>query len=494
MIHHGKQDLVNKMKEHHPLHKELAAIVGSEYVSDEDFVLLSYTRDISDFPGKPQGIVVRPSCVEDVVEIVKLANLTRTAVIPMGGKASLCGVPPGQPGRGIIVDMRRMNKIICIDEENQTVTAECGIMMGELAGKLNEKGWDILTAAQPHYVVTVGGHLSGCVGAGFSVYGFSVGYNWTYVLGLKVVLPNGSVIQTGMGPGSFTSYRGHTWTRALEGPDTTGLFIGDGGIFGIKIEATYKIFRLPKFKRGACYTFESIDDAYRALSKVMEIDTNLYLQPYASCFMTSPETINFMTMGMAPKKWTALILHIGNSEEEIELKAKTTDKLFTELGGTPGPPAVRDFFTEYVNTMRDMGKVGTMGMYSLFEFITSKRDILKCMKFSINFFEESLKRKGIDKSEVLALTVFLPCGPNFGMTSIIPFYDPSNRELGEKLFELQKELLETGASRGYWIEASQSWESLLKAKYWSPELYNYILTLKKTLDPNNIMNPGIFFG
>jgi len=165
-----------------------------------------------------------------------------------------------------------------------------------------------------------------------------------------------------------------------------------------------------------------------------------------------------------------------------------------ELGGTPGPPAIRDFFTEYVSTMRDMGKVGTMGMYSLFEFITSKRDILKCMKFSIDFFEEGLKRKGIDKSEVLALTVFLPCGPNFGMTSIIPFYDPSNRELGEKLFELQKELLETGASLGYWIEASQSWESLLKAKYWSPELYNHILTLKKTLDPNNIMNPRIFFG
>lgn len=485
---------MSKLEKHHSLYKELAAVVGSEYVSDEDFVLRSYTRDISEFPGKPQGIVVKPGCTEDVVEIVKLANLTRTPVIPMGGKASFSGVPPGQPGRGIIVDMRRMNKIICIDEENQAVTAEAGIMMGELAGRLNEKGWDILTAAQPHYVVTLGGHVSGCVGAGFSVCGFSVGYNWTYVLGLKVVLPNGNVIQTGMGPGTFTSYHGQTWTRALEGPDTTGLFIGDGGIFGIKVEGTYKIFPLPKFRQGACYTFESMDAAYKALRKIMEIDTNFYVQPYLSCFMASPETLNFMTLGMAPKKWTALLLHAGMDEEEVEFKVKRTDKLFTELGGTPGPPAIREFFTEYVNTMRDMGKVGTLGMYSLFEFMASRRDILKCMKFSIDFFEEGLKRKGIGKSEVTALTVFLPCGPNFGMTSIIPLYDPSNRELSKKLFELQKELLDAGASHGFCIEAAQSWESRLKAKYWSPEIYNYLLTVKKTLDPNNIMNPGLFFG
>ena len=216
---------------HHHCYDELAAIVGSKYVSDEDFALLSYTEDMTVYPpGKPQGIVVRPSCTDEVVHIVRLANQTQTPLIPMGGKVSMAGVPPGQPGRGIIVDMRRMDKVIEINEENMTVTAECGITLGELAAKVNEKGWDIHTAIMPHYVDTVGGQLSGVPCARLGAYGSSIGDNWHYVLGMKVVLPNGSVLETGAGPGSVTSYRGHTFARGMEGPDTTGLFIGDGGI------------------------------------------------------------------------------------------------------------------------------------------------------------------------------------------------------------------------------------------------------------------------
>src|SRR4030042_4159021 len=100
-------------KKHHELYKELCSIVGAKYVSDDLAVLLPYTKDMSSFPpARPQGAVVRPSCIEEVVDVVRLANQTRTPLIPMGGKASLSGVPPGQPGRGIMVDMRRMDKII----------------------------------------------------------------------------------------------------------------------------------------------------------------------------------------------------------------------------------------------------------------------------------------------------------------------------------------------------------------------------------------------
>ena len=106
-------------KKRHELYRELGSIVGPKYVSDNKGVLLSYTRDMSLFPpAKPQGVVVRPGSTQEVVEIVRLANQTRTPLIPMGGKASISGVPKGQPGRGIIVDMRRMDKVIEIDEAN----------------------------------------------------------------------------------------------------------------------------------------------------------------------------------------------------------------------------------------------------------------------------------------------------------------------------------------------------------------------------------------
>ena len=59
--------------------------------------------------------------------------------------------------------------------------------------------------------------------------------------------------------------------------------------------------------------------------------------------------------------------------------------------------------------------------------------------------------------------------------------------------ELMKEFFNQVRHRGYVVEASQGYESKVKAKSWTPEFYNYALTLKKALDPNNIMNPGIYF-
>ena len=116
---------------------------------------------------------------------------------------------------------------------------------------------------------TIGGHISGYPGGGFGSYGFSIGFNWHYLLGIKVVLPNGSVVDTGTGEGSLNTYRGHTWARAMHGPDLTGMFIGDGGIFGIKVEATYRMFRLPKFKKGGARCWDNLDEAYQALLRVV---------------------------------------------------------------------------------------------------------------------------------------------------------------------------------------------------------------------------------
>lgn len=84
-------------KTHNQLYEPLAAIVGSKYVTDEDFALYAYSRDSGIFPASIPGIVVRPATTEEVSEIIKLANETRTPVIPRGGAATLYGVPRGIP-------------------------------------------------------------------------------------------------------------------------------------------------------------------------------------------------------------------------------------------------------------------------------------------------------------------------------------------------------------------------------------------------------------
>jgi len=228
-------------KAHHPLYYDLSGIVGQPYVSDEDFTLETYSRDTSPLPPNKQGIVVRPTTTDEVVDIVKLANITRIPIVPSGGRASFYGTPRGMHGRGIVVDMTRMNKMLNIDELGLHVTAEAGMTTAELNTRLWDLGWDVHTAVQPWYPDTLGGQLSGFGGGGAGLEMGAVGFNATHVAGVKVVLPNGVVVQTGTGAGN-NIHNKMIYDRYPGNPDLTGIFMGDGGTFGIKTEATYRMY------------------------------------------------------------------------------------------------------------------------------------------------------------------------------------------------------------------------------------------------------------
>jgi len=115
---------------------------------------------------------------------------------------------------------------------------------------------------------------------------------------MKVVLPDGSIVDTGTGEGCTTTYRGHTWARGMQGPDLTGLFTGDAGIFGIKVEVTYRMFHLPKFQKGGARCWDTVDEAFQAYNELWETDPFLYMQPYASGMILSPEFIGLVDPGV----------------------------------------------------------------------------------------------------------------------------------------------------------------------------------------------------
>jgi len=480
---------------HHELYGELGSIVGTKYVSDDLPVLMSYTRDMSTFPPmRPQGVVVRPGSVDEVVELVRLANQTCTPLIPMGGKATLSGTPPGQPGRGIIVDMRRMNKVIEIDEVNMAVTAQAGITVAELQGKVNERGWDIHTAKIPTYPDTIGGQLSGYAGGGWGSYGFSIGFATHYLLGIKVVLPNGDVVDTGTGEGGLNTYQGNTFARAMHGPDLAGMFMGDGGIFGIKVEATYHMFRPPKFTRGGvkCFDMDNLDEAYQVIYELWEIDPHLYMQPFAQLDILGPE-LGYIFDPNAEPVWYVNWHCIGNSEDEVELKAKTVEAVLDKHGGKGTPPTLGPYLASFAGGSHEIGKMATFGQMPWFESIVSRRDILEHFKWTREFVYNTLREKGVDPTKLALMGALLPAGPGCGITTYGVFYDGTDKEVERAVHESILEFFEQMRRRGGIPEGSQGHEAKLRAKSWTPEYYNYVLTLKKALDPNNIMNPGVYF-
>lgn len=480
-------------KQHHELYNQLRSIVGAKYVSDDLPALLSYTRDMSTFPAaKPQGVIVRAGSAAEVVEIVRLANQTRTPLIPMGGKASISGTPPGQPGRGIIVDMKRMDKVLDIDEVNMTVTVQCGITLGEMSAKVNERGFDFHAADMPYYPDTVGGQLSGMPGGGFGTYCFSIGLNTPYLLGMKVVLPDGSVVDTGTGEGGISTHRGHTWARGLHGPDLTGMFVGDGGIFGIKCEATYRMFRLPKFHKYGARCWDNVDDAFHAYEEIWEIDPYLYMQAYARGMILTPEFVS-VSVPSAKPAWVLFWESIGNSQEEVDLKHRTSEAILARHGGRDAEPALLAFTSNFHLWTHELGRIATLGQYASFEFFVSRKDMLEGFKWLKEYVDKGLRDRGIDRSRVDITGGLASCGLGFGNVCYDPFFEQNDKELHAVLHEMFLEFLEQASRRGYVIDCPQGHESRVRAKQWTPEYYNYMLRLKKFLDPNNILNPGVTF-
>ena len=192
-----------------------------------------------------------PGTTEEVAAIVKLANRTRTPIVPKGGGGSVSTFPPLYVGdqRNILIDTHRLNRILDIDTTYMTVTAECGVILSQLTEEVNKHGFHIYTVDVPVHMDTVGGVLSGFLGGGEPSDMATSGTMNNYLLGLKVVLPTGEILQTGGGPGTNVHQK-RFLHREAGSSDMTGMFVGDGGSFGIKTEATFTIHPSPGVPAG----------------------------------------------------------------------------------------------------------------------------------------------------------------------------------------------------------------------------------------------------
>jgi glycolate oxidase len=467
---------------HHVLYNELAAIAGSKYVSDDDFVLFAYSRDTGPYPGKIQGIVARPASTEEVVEIVKLANRTNTPVVPSGGRAGIYGVPPGSPGRGIVVDLTRLDKVLSIDEDNMCATAQAGIRLAEFDTKLGEKGWSIHTAVAPWYSDTVGGQLSALPGGGAGVETSAVGWNRHFVNGMKVVLPTGSVLQTGTGGNVGKNV---IWAPEFGGPDFTPMFIGDAGAFGIKVEATYRMFRAHPIRKGGGATFKSFEDLYRCYRSLCLIEP----APYAILSAQSPFSMKLMG---CPEEWTFMWVAAGYSEEEIALKSKWVKENIERAGGKEADdPGVMEFVKMQCvgKSIAEMGEWATPGRYALMEVVCPLGQLQECFTTMA-----SLTTKRLEERDMIARRheSCVACGCNTTIFSQYIYWDDTDERYREGILEINKEFFDVAASHGWMPDTNQRNTCKTVAKYWTPAFHNYMATIKKALDPNNIMNPGMW--
>ncbi len=223
----------------------LQAELGADCVLSDAASLAFYANDLFWQPGIAPVAIVVPASGEQAAKAIALATSSGCAVVPRGGGMSYTkGYLPARAG-SVVIDSRRLNRIIEVNAADMYVTAEAGCTWAEVNAALEGTGlrtpyWGPLSGVN----ATVGGALS--QNSAF----FGSALNGTVaesVLGVTVVLADGAVAITGSG-GRLNA---KPFTRE-GGPDLTGLFLGDNGAFGFKLAATIRLIPQP-----ACIGFQS---------------------------------------------------------------------------------------------------------------------------------------------------------------------------------------------------------------------------------------------
>jgi FAD/FMN-containing dehydrogenase len=467
----------------------LSSIVGSSNFSRDHDTLLKYSRDPSPFPAVLPTAVVTPTSTEKISQILDYCNETKTPVFPFGSGYSFTGLSNRRPGSAIAIDLKKMDRLIEINEGTLTVRAEAGIIVGNLSDKVRERGYYINTVALPYYQDTLGGMISGVVGGGYPLYSSQVGLNNRHIVGLKVVLPTGGVIETN-GSGVSKEARPAVFMRETNSADVTGLFIGDGGIFGIKVEANLAMYPLPPFWKSGSFFFEDFADSYIGLIKASSSEEVRceYLN------LLGPELTEIYRSGSGGSGKVVSIsyyLH-GFTSKDVEYRVAQLEKIFRESRGVQGSETLSKF-AEGIRTGQAYSKSSeyseTLIRRTACAFFGSKVSFPEIFS---DIYSDLQKRLTSSKTrKIISSYVIHPVMRNCVWANIILNYNAEDER--EEVYQLIRETHVLAANLGVTFETHGGFAADLMGTNWPGEFRNFMRGIKSTLDPNNILNPDLWF-
>lgn len=213
--------------------------------------MLMQRRAGADLPG-PE-VVAAPATRDELVGLVRWAHEHRVALVPFGAGTGVCGGAAPVAG-AVTVDLKRLNRILDLDEESGTVTVEPGVLAQSLEDHLAHRGWSLGHFPSSIHCSTIGGFLA-IRSAGQASTGY--GKLEDMVVGLEVVLPDGRVFEARDVPSSAA------------GPDLKRLFLGSEGTLGIITRATLHVRPAPAATLDRGFLVPSFGVGLRAVRDVL---------------------------------------------------------------------------------------------------------------------------------------------------------------------------------------------------------------------------------
>lgn len=411
--------------------------------------------------------IVYPGSAEEVSKVLVIANYYKIPVYPWGGGSGSQGGALPVKG-GILLDTKRMNHVLDFDEKSMTVTVETGMIFTQLEWYANERGYSLMHYPSSINCGTVGGFLAH---NGIGVLSTKYGKIDDQCLSLEVVIPNGQILKTSPVP------------KHSSGPNLTAMFIGSEGTLGVITKATFKLFKLSEVRKFRAFLFKSVEDGVNAGRDLVH-----QVKPSIIRLYDEAETVSLIrkVIGFA-KPGAFMNVAIEGAADDVELEEKhmleIAEKYGAEdLGSDYGekwwdsrltffyPDKCLDFPLMY-------GTMDTVATYSNIE------KIYWAMK------------KEVEKFEGVRFIAHFSHWYEWGCMMYDRFIMDNPPEDPDEAFRLHNEIWSAGVRaalenggvindhHGVGIKLGR----LMKEQY-GPSMIVFE-GLKKTLDPNGIMNP-----
>jgi len=444
-------------------------IVGSRFVSAEPEERYLYSMDQGTMPPVEPDAVVMPGNTEEVQKIMRLANEYKIPVVPMGGGLVLSGLTRALKG-GIILDMKRMNRIVEVNPKSRYAVVEGGASQGMLKAYLKKHHPELkhsMPDAPP--IATLAGNV--CIhGSGhLSALG---GSHSDMLTGMEVVLPTGDVIRTGSCSVSSD------WFARSPLPDLSGLFLGWSGTTGVVTKLGIKLF--PSYKHNDILIFVCEDAD---------------LIPDVISRLTGTQVAEDMTPWMTPKpEWARGFLHINiaygaHSKKELTFKrnliqASVREYIVQKIAGfLPMPPPQKGRFMKIPSS--DLVRFADVKKGGGFEYVGAI--------MGIEHFPEAY-RAGLQIAEEYDVSYSMGARIIGAGHAMMFFYAYAfNRADPEDINRARNALEATNAAA--LNIGGIPWKAELPAQRriiekMDPNTYSFMNRIRSVLDPNHIMNPG----
>lgn len=448
---------------------ELRGAVGGENVFDAIEERVSYSFDATKERSLPD-LVIRPYTTEHVARVVSIANNNSIPICPRAAGTGLSGGEVPVKG-GIVLDLKNMDKILDLNARDLTVTVQPGVVIKDLQNEAAKHNLFYPPNPGSAEFSTIGGNVAECSGG---VTGMKYGVTRDYVLALEVVLPDGSIINTG-----------RKTLKSVAGYDLTRFFVGSEWTLGVYTGITLKLLPMPE-KRGTLISyFRDFHDALN-VSDSIQVENHILPRSMEFADRVGIHAIREVSKVTIPEGAEALLLidvdgnekNVTNDLSKIEEIIKENSALKCEIVKTE---------EEKIRLRQMMRSVSP----SLFKIAAMEFNDDFCLPRSR---VRDVLEKVYDLSMASSITVAAFGNIGEGHIHLSVMYNGSGKM--SPVHDFMEKVLKEVISIAGTITAEQGVGDA-KSEFLNLELLaqevGLMRELKRMFDPKGIMNPGKIF-